>query len=49
MPLDRKIAYVDLTTGEIDIKPIPLAMRKKYLGGRGIDMYVLYNHIKPGI
>ncbi len=49
MPLDRKIAYVDLTTGEIDVKPIPLAMRKKYLGGRGLDMYILYNHIKPGI
>ncbi|MBT3363730.1 MAG: aldehyde ferredoxin oxidoreductase family protein [Chloroflexi bacterium] len=49
MPLSRKIAYVDLSTGEIDIKPIPLAIRKKYLGGRGLDMYILYNHIKPGI
>ena len=49
MALDRKIAYIDLTKGEIEKKPIPINMRKMYLGGRGLDMYLLYNHIKPGI
>jgi aldehyde:ferredoxin oxidoreductase len=48
MPLDRKIAYIDLTTGDIQIKPIPLEVRKMFLGGRGLDAYLLYNHTKKG-
>jgi aldehyde:ferredoxin oxidoreductase len=48
MPLNRKIAYIDLTTGDIQIKPIPLDVRKKFLGGRGLDAYLLYNHTKKG-
>jgi aldehyde:ferredoxin oxidoreductase len=48
MPLDRKIAYIDLTTGSIETKPIPLEVRKKFLGGRGLDAYLLYNHTKTG-
>lgn len=48
MALDRKIAYIDLTTGEIETRPIPLAVRKKFLGGRGLDAYLLYNHAPPG-
>ncbi|MBW1935079.1 MAG: aldehyde ferredoxin oxidoreductase family protein [Deltaproteobacteria bacterium] len=49
MPLDRKIGYVDLSTGNIEIKPIPLEIRKKFLGGRGLDAYLLYNHTKKGV
>jgi aldehyde:ferredoxin oxidoreductase len=49
MALNRKIAYINLTTGEIETKPIPIAVRKKFLGGRGLDMYLMYNHIKPGV
>lgn len=49
MALTRKIAYIDLTTGTIEIQPIPIEMRRKYLGGRGLDMYLLYNHTKAGI
>jgi aldehyde:ferredoxin oxidoreductase len=48
MPLDRKIAYIDLTTGDIQTKPIPLDVRKKFLGGRGLDAYLLYNHNEKG-
>ena len=48
MPLNRKIAYIDLTSGDIEIKPIPLDVRKKFLGGRGLDAYLLYNHTKKG-
>jgi aldehyde:ferredoxin oxidoreductase len=48
MALNRKIAYIDLTTGKIEIKPIPIEIRKKYLGGRGLDMYLMYNHIPAG-
>jgi aldehyde:ferredoxin oxidoreductase len=49
MALNRKIAYIDLSTGKIDIKPIPLAVRRKFLGGRGLDAYLLYNHTEKGI
>lgn len=48
MPLDRKIAYIDLSTGDIQTKPIPLDVRKKFLGGRGLDAYLLYNHTEKG-
>jgi len=48
MPLDRKIAYIDLTTGDIQTKPIPLDVRKRFLGGRGLDAYLLYNHTEKG-
>ena len=40
---------MDLSKGKIVINDIPNKMRRLYLGGRGIDMYLLYNHIKPGI
>jgi aldehyde:ferredoxin oxidoreductase len=49
MALNRKIAYIDLSTGEIDTAPIPIEMRKLYLGGRGLDMYLLYSHLEPGV
>ncbi len=49
MALDRKIAYVNLTTGDIEIKPIPLSIRKRFLGGRGLDAYLLYNHAPKGV
>ncbi|OGP92624.1 MAG: aldehyde ferredoxin oxidoreductase [Deltaproteobacteria bacterium RBG_16_48_10] len=48
MALNRKIAYIDLSTGKIEIKPIPIEVRKKFLGGRGLDAYLLYNHTKQG-
>lgn len=48
MALDRKIAYINLSTGTTDIRPIPLAIRKKFLGGRGLDAYLLYNHCPKG-
>ncbi len=48
MSLDRKIAYINLTTGDIEIKSIPLDVRRKYLGGRGLDAYLLLNHSKKG-
>jgi len=48
MALNRKIAYIDLSTGKVETKPIPLDIRKKYLGGRGLDAYLLLNHTKKG-
>lgn len=49
MPLDRKIAFINLTTRDVEIKPIPLDIRKKFVGGRGLDAYLLYNYTKQGI
>ena len=34
--------------GEIKVRPIPLDVRRKFLGGRGLDAYLLYNHTKKG-
>ena len=48
MALKRKIAYIDLSTGDIETRPIPLEVRKKFLGGRGLDAYLLYNHTPKG-
>ena len=48
MALNRKIAYINLSTGKIEIKPIPIEIRKKFLGGRGLDAYLLYNHTEKG-
>ncbi len=46
---NRKIAYIDLSSGTIRVDTIPEEMRRLFIGGRGIDMYLLYNHVKPGI
>ncbi len=48
MALDRKLAVIDLTTGKIEKKPIPLDVRRKYLGGRGLAAYLLYKHVPQG-
>ncbi len=48
MALDRKIAYIDLSSGEISTSSIPLDIRRKFIGGRGLDAYLLYNHSKKG-
>ena len=49
MALNRKIAYIDLTTGDIEVRPIPIEIRKQFIGGRGLDAYLLYNHTKKGV
>jgi aldehyde:ferredoxin oxidoreductase len=38
----NKIAHVDLTSGQVEFKPIPKEWALKYIGGRGLgDKYVL--------
>ena len=41
MVLDRKILYVNLTDRSYELKPVPVEWRKKFLGGRGINMHLL--------
>ena len=45
----KKIAYINLSTSKITEKLIPKSIRTQYLGGRGINMFLLYNHLPPGI
>jgi aldehyde:ferredoxin oxidoreductase len=48
MPLSRKMAFIDLTNRKVRVENIPEKLRRLYLGGRGIDMYMLYNMVPPG-
>jgi aldehyde:ferredoxin oxidoreductase len=41
MVLDRKIAFVDLEKRTTTIVPVPLALRRTFLGGRGLNRHVL--------
>ena len=43
-----QIAYIDLTKKDVMIVPIPLKIQQQYIGGRGINMYLLYNHLSQG-
>ena len=49
MPLNRKIAYINLSTGEVRTSPIPAEVRRKFIGGRGLDAYLLYNHTEKDV
>lgn len=46
--LSRKVAYIDLSSGKTEVKSIPEKVRRLFIGGRGLNMYLLYNHLKPG-
>lgn len=48
MALNKKIAYIDLSAQTVEMALIPLEVRRKYLGGRGLDAYLLYNHCPEG-
>ena len=41
MVLDRKIAFVDLEKASVKVRPLSMELRGKYLGGRGMNMYLL--------
>lgn len=49
MALDRKIAYIDLGAPDVRTAAIPVEVRRKFLGGRGLDAYLLYNHTQQGV
>ncbi|MFX1296837.1 MAG: aldehyde ferredoxin oxidoreductase family protein [Promethearchaeota archaeon] len=40
---------MDLSTGEITKEKIPKSTRERFLGGRGINMYLLYKHLSLGV
>ncbi|GAV22981.1 aldehyde ferredoxin oxidoreductase family protein [Carboxydothermus pertinax] len=44
-----KVLRVNLSTGEIKKEPLDLAVAKKFLGGRGLGSYFLFQEIDPGV
>jgi len=44
MVLERKILYINLNSGSIEANFIRIDLRKKFLGGRGLNMYLLSNY-----
>ena len=49
MPLTRKCLSVDLTTRNFQSREIPLALRKRFLGGRGLNGHYLRQLAPRGI
>ncbi|MFQ5884966.1 MAG: aldehyde ferredoxin oxidoreductase N-terminal domain-containing protein, partial [Thermoplasmata archaeon] len=45
---ERKLAVVDLSRGRVQTVTIPKSWRRGFLGGRGINSYLLYNLIEKG-
>jgi len=45
--LPQRVAYLDLDSNRVDIKDIPEEITRKFLGGRGINMHLLYRHAGP--
>ena len=43
------ILVIDLTSGRIEKMPLSKELRLNYLGGRGINVRILYDRIHPGI
>ncbi|ADC65386.1 Aldehyde ferredoxin oxidoreductase [Ferroglobus placidus DSM 10642] len=47
--LSRKVAFVDLSKEKVVIRDIPRELRKKHLGGRGLNWYYIYNNVPPEV
>jgi len=41
-----KILYIDLTNGRVKTEPLDMEMARKYLGGCGVGLRVLYDVLK---
>jgi len=47
--MTEKIAVVDLSSEQVVVKDIPEDLLRMYLGGEGLNTYLLYNYSPPGI
>jgi aldehyde:ferredoxin oxidoreductase len=47
--LTGKTAYINLTSGEIKIDSVPAELLKRFLGGRGLDIYLLTTWLKENV
>jgi aldehyde:ferredoxin oxidoreductase len=46
---DTNVCFIDLDSGSISVENTPDNIVKRYLGGRGLNMYYLHKMLKPGI
>jgi aldehyde:ferredoxin oxidoreductase len=46
---NKRILYVDLTTGKTETKPLKDELAKKYIGGIGLGMKLWLDHSKAGV
>ncbi len=44
----ERVALIDLTSEQVTVRDIPEELLRMYLGGEGINAYLLYNHLAPG-
>ena len=49
MVLDRKIAFIHLGDKSVTVTPLSLDLRRKFLGGRGLNMYILSRFYSPAL
>jgi aldehyde:ferredoxin oxidoreductase len=49
MLLQQKIAYINLSDGSVSINTLPEEVIRKFIGGRGVNSYLLYNYLPAGI
>ena len=47
--LTRKIAFVDLGAESIQVQPFPVELRQQYIGGRGMNMFLLSKYYTPSL
>ncbi len=45
----ERIAYIDLSNREVTTRDIPDDLLRKFLGGLGMNAYLLYNHAPQGV
>ena len=43
----QRIAYLDLSRKKVELGELPEDVSQKFLGGRGVNMYLLYQQTKP--
>jgi aldehyde:ferredoxin oxidoreductase len=44
-----QVAIIDLSTEQVICQDIPEEVLRMYLGGEGLNTYLLYNHLPPGV
>jgi aldehyde:ferredoxin oxidoreductase len=44
-----KLLRVNLSTGEVDVEKLDKDILAKFVGSRGVNSYLAYKHVKPGI
>lgn len=46
---EQKISYINLSDGSISIQTLPEEIVRRFIGGRGVNSYLLYQYLSPEI